>query len=493
MGRQGGNEMTRVSRFGWRTGAVVGVVAMVVLVGMLVLANGSEDKEPPSGATPTPSVTGIEFAVWGSAAEIEAYQGVVDDYSASSKDTNVTLASWPDAASMLEDLRSGAAKPDLYLLPRSELAETIAEKRNRPLLDLALEREIPIGDDFARDAVSAFSVDDDLQCMPYTTSPMVIYYNTDLVDFEAMAEAGLPTPGEDHTEWNFAEFRAAAEFASRPRLKTRGVHIEPTLRGLAPFIYSGGGKIFDDEGDPKSLALGEDDSTGALRQTLELLRDPRLTLSTKQLEQRPALEWFKRGRLAMIAGFRDITPELRATEGLAFDVLPMPSLGADQTVGELNGVCLAASGRPARVESSANFLSYLVSDEAVARVANTGYIQPTKLTVAFSPDFLQPGLAPEHSMVFNNVVPSIVLQPLMQEGDELHSLITPDIQALLTMPVLSDLQEVLRAIDEKSRSLLDPDYEPEDESSDEASSDGASPDESASVPSDTTTDDRKRD
>lgn len=483
--------MTRVSRFGWRTVAVVGVVAMVVLVGMLALSNGSEDKEPTSGATPTPRVTDIEFAVWGSAAEIEAYQGVVDDYSASSKDTNVTLASWPDAAAMLEDLRSGAAKPDLYLLPRSELAETIAEKRNRPLLDLALEREIPIGDDFARDAVSAFSVDDDLQCMPYTTSPMVIYYNNELVDFEAMAEAGLPTPAEDHTEWNFAEFRAAAEFASRPRQKTRGVYIEPTLRGLAPFIYSGGGKIFDDESEPKSLALGEDDSTGALRQTLELLRDPRLTLSTKQLEQRPALEWFKRGRLAMIAGFRDITPELRATEGLSFDVLPMPSLGADQTVGELNGVCLAP-GRPARVESSANFLSYLVSDEAVARVADTGYIQPTKLTVAFSPDFLQPGLAPENSMVFNNVVPSIVLQPLLQDDEELYSLITPDIQALLTMPVLSDLQEVLRAIDEKSRSLLDPDYEPEDESSDE-SSDGASPEESASVPSDTTTDDRKRD
>ncbi|MCX6400841.1 MAG: extracellular solute-binding protein [Propionibacteriales bacterium] len=480
-----------MSRFDWRTGAVVGVVALAVLIGMLVLASGTEEKKPaPAGAT-SPTLTDLDFAVWGSKAEVAAYQSVVDDYNASSKDTTVTLTSWPDAAAMVADLRSGTAKPDLYLLPRSELAWTIAEKRNRPLLDLLNEREIPIGDDFARDAVDAFSADDDLQCMPYTTSPMVIYYNTDLVDFEEMAAEGLPTPNEDHSGWNFAEFRAAAEFASRPRAKTRGVYIEPTLRGLAPFIYSGGGKVFDDENEPKSLALGEDDSTDALRQTLELLRDPRLTLSNKQLQQRSAIEWFESGRLAMIAGFRGLTPQLRETEGLNFDVMPMPSLGANHTVGELNGICLA-SGRQARAEASANFLTYLVSDEAVARVAETGYIQPTKLTVAFSADFLQPNLAPEHAMVFNDVVRSIVLPPLMQQGDELQALITPDMKALLTNPVLTDLQEELRAIDEKSRALLDPDYEPEDEPSDDPSAADSSSG-SASSPSESATDDRSRD
>ena len=58
----------------------------------------------------------------------------------------------------------------------------------RVMLDLVNEREIPIGDDFAREAVQAFSVDDDLQCMPYTVSPMVIYYNTDLINFERMRQ-----------------------------------------------------------------------------------------------------------------------------------------------------------------------------------------------------------------------------------------------------------------------------------------------------------------
>ncbi|KRB78015.1 hypothetical protein ASE01_07545 [Nocardioides sp. Root190] len=479
-----------MGRFDWRTGVVVLAVALSVLIGMVVLANASseEKKADPPGPT-TPTMTELDFAVWGTKDEIAAYRGVVDDYNATSEDTTVTVSSWPTAAAMNADVASGKAKPDLYLLPRSDLAETMAAKRNRPLLDLVTAREIPIGDDFAREAVSAFSVDDDLQCLPYTVSPMVIYYNTELVDFEAMDAEGLPTPKADHTGWNFAEFRAAAEFASRPRPNTRGVHIDPTLRGLAPFIYSGGGQVFNEDHDPTSLALGEDSSTDALRQTLELLRDPRLTLTTKQLAQRSAVDWFKRGRLAMIAGFRGLTPELRGVEGLDFDVMPMPSLGSNQTVGDFNGICLSP-GRPTRADASANFLSYLVSDEAVGRLAETGYIQPAKLTVALTEDFMQPDLAPAHAAVFTNAVRAIVLAPLMTTGDELAALVAPDIEALLlTAPDLTDLQDALRAIDEKSRSLLDPDYEPSESPS---GSESATSDPSGS-PSDSATDDRKRD
>lgn len=466
-----------MGRLTWRTGAVVIGVALVVLIGMLALAQGTEQKPPrhPQKPPTASKKTDLRLAVWGSDAEIAAYQSVIDDYNAMSKDTEVTIVSWSGADAMLDAMRSGEAKPDLYLLPRGDLADVIEEKRNIPLLDLVLEREIPIGDDFARDAVSAFSVDDDLQCLPYDVSPMVVYYNTDLVDFEAMRAEGLPTPKDDHSGWNFATFRAAAEYASRPRRNTRGIYIEPTLRGLAPFVYSGGGQVFDSDSMPTSLALGEDGATDALRRTLELLRDPRLTLSTRQLEQRSAVEWFKRGKLAMIAGFRDLTPRLRATEGLSFDVLPMPSLGSPHTVADLNGLCISP-GRPARTEASANVLSYLVSDQALARVAETGYVQPAKLTVAFTPDFLQPDQLPEHASVFNAVMRTIVLPPLLAQGRELRELIDPDIETLLTTPDIGDLQEALRAIDERSRSLLDPDYvEPSESPSDPADAPSESP------------------
>ena len=121
--------------------------------------------------------------------------------------------------------------------------------------------------------------------MPYGISPMVIYYNTELVDFEAMAERGLDVPtvdDEDLTKkpvWTLEQFQAAAEYASRPRRGIAGFYIAPTLRGLAPFVYSGGGKIFDDDDDPTSLAFSSDDTKSALEEVLPLLRDPKLTLT----------------------------------------------------------------------------------------------------------------------------------------------------------------------------------------------------------------------
>lgn len=465
--------MSGEAKFTWRTGAVVAAVAIAVLISMLIVAGNAEDEKPPAGNGNgnEPAMITLDFAVWGSDAEIAAYQSMVDDYNASTKNTTVVVRSWPSASAMVAELAAGTEDPDLYMLPRTLLADVIAQERNLPLGDLITAREIPVGDDFNRDAVTAFSVDDDLQCMPYATSPMVIYYNTALVDFEAMAAAGRPTPPEDHSGWNLSEFRAAAEFASRPRARTKGVYIEPTLRGLAPFIYSGGGQVFDNDSEPTSLALGEDGSTDALRNALELLRDPRVTLSTAQLKQRSALDWFKRGNLGMIAGFRDLTPELREVDGLEFDVMPMPSLGSPKTIGDLTGVCLSR-GPQVRVGASADFLKYLVSDEAMARITATGYLQPSTRSVAFSDAFLQANQMPAHGSVFNDVLRSMVVPPLLEDGSELQELVGPDIAALLTTPDLGDLQELLQAIDEESRSLLDPDYEPSDGASD-GSSDSA--------------------
>ena len=96
--------------------------------------------------------------------------------------------------------------------------------------------------------------------------------------------------------------------------------------------------------------------------TLEVLRDPTITLTNKQVIEKPALEWFKEGKLGMVAGFRDLTPELRATPGLDFDIMPMPELDDDATIGDLTGVCVA-EGPQERVEQSADFLVDLLSDE----------------------------------------------------------------------------------------------------------------------------------
>ena len=414
---------------------------------------------PPTSTRPVTTSVELELGIYGSKQEVEAFRGVVDTYTASTEGVTVSLRAFPDADQLARSVLSGDDPPDVFLLSRADLEDVTAAERNTPLLELVDERGVDFGDGYSRDAVLAFSAANDQQCMPYGVSPMVVYYNTDLIDFDKMAQRGLDVPVvDDETglieKWTLDQFRAAAQFASRPRRGTKGVFVPPTLRGLASFVYSGGGDLFDDAVEPTSLAFSSDQTREALTPTLELLRDPSLTLTDAQLRSSTAFELFGSGKLGMITGFRSETPELRATEGLSFDVMPMPTIDDDATIGELSGLCI--SSQTTTLPAAADLLVYLVSSEAVARVTSAGYLVPANLEVARSNDFLQPQLQPAQAGLFTDSIRSMRLLPLIDSYQELEAAVAAPLQQLLQAPV-PDVEALTAQIDEQSRTVLDPD------------------------------------
>jgi len=270
-----------------------------------------------------------------------------------------------------------------------------------------------------------------------------------------MREKGLDAPDTsgENPRWNFDQFTAAAQFATRPRKGTRGVYISPTLEGLAPFVYGGGGTVFDDDENPTSLAFSDDASQEALTQTLSLLRDPHVTLSQRQLAKASPLQWFERGRLGMIAGYRSLVPRLRRVPGLDFDVMPMPILDSSATVGNVTGLCLSADA--ASTPEAADFLVHVLSTEQVAQVAHTGYLVPTNLEAAAGEDFLQPGRQPEDARVFTSSERYVHFMPLIDTMTRLEQVVGGELNELVTVPVL-DLAQLGAQIDAQSRSVLAP-------------------------------------
>ena len=193
--------------------------------------------------------------------------------------------------------------------PRASTSRQLVEQDVTQPVDLLLdERGVDFGDRYSRDAVDAFAIDNQLQCMAYSISPMVIYYNTDIVDFDKMERRGLDVPTADPTAVVGLRRVRRRGPVRLPPGPAPGLYSTRPCRDLAPFIYSGGGQLFDDDTDPTSLAFTDGSTREALSSWLELLRDPQLTLTPEQLEQAPPLTWFKRGELAMIAGFRNLVP-----------------------------------------------------------------------------------------------------------------------------------------------------------------------------------------
>ena len=447
-----------------RRSALIACAATVAL--SLAACTGDADpasspSSPSSSSKPPEKSRKIVFGAYGSEEEVAAFQSVVDSFNATSVSRQVTLKSWPDHESALADVLAGDA-PDAFLTSRIDLGQLVEAEALQPVSLLLDERGVDFGDRFSRDAVDAFAMDDELQCMAYSVSPMVIYYNTDIVDFDKMERRQIDVPTADdegvRDRWTLAQFGAAATFASR-RGDRRGVWIDPTLQGLAPFIYSGDGEVFDDDREPTSLAFSDDSTREALDQTLRILRDPTITPTNAQLARATPVQLFKRGELAMIAGFRNLVPQLRDAEDLDFDVLPMPIIDSRATVGDISGLCISADSE---VEGdAADFIAYAVSDAAIATVSATGYIVPANTEVAASDEFLAPDDEPANSEVFNASIRYMVVPPFIDQREELIEAVTPLLERLVTAPGILDLDLTTEQIDQASQAILSPPEETE--------------------------------
>jgi len=442
------------------TGGVRRRVTLAVCVAlMLALAACESDGGSSPQPRPTPSASQdnpveLTLGVHGADDEVAAYTAVADTFDSLYDPAEVDVQEWDSSADMMRAIRDGEDVPDVFLASRDDLATLQEKKLIQPVDALLDARGVDFGDDYSRDALQAFSADDRLQCMPYGISPMVIYYNTKLVDFDQMKKRGMLVPAEREA-WTLEMFTAAAQYASRPSEGTKGFYVEPGVRTFAPFIYSGGGQVFDDEEAPTSLAFSDGDSVDALERTLEVLRRPQLTLSERQVSKRRPLQWFKQGKLGMLAGYRRLVPGLRQVHGLDFDVISMPILDGLATWGDITGLCLSADA--ASTPAAADLMVQMLDTPAVERVVRAGYLVPANSEVALSDDFLQPGRLPEHSDVFNNSTRAIQIPPLLSVWPELEQAVRPELELLVDVPVLDDLEERLAEIDEESRPVLQSD------------------------------------
>jgi multiple sugar transport system substrate-binding protein len=405
-----------------------------------------------SPATANPSVlprVTLRVGVFGTPDEVAAYQLMAAQFAPLNSDAKVKIVSWPDHTSMMDDLKAGAAVPDVFLASRQDLLWLQQHRVLQPVDSLLDDRAVDFGDDYSRDSLSAFAVDNHLECLPYGVSPEVIFYNKKLVKFDEM-KSDPPVAGQN---WSLDQFAATARWAVRHHPKASGLYVDPTMTGIEPFLYSGGGALFDNTDKPTSTAFSTPASQSALATALGVVARPRLTLSQHRLLSKTPLEWFERGRLALMEGNRSMVPVLRQVLGINFDVMPMPSLGGERTVGAMTGMCIAR--RTKVLGTAADFLVQASSEPLLSIVADAGYLQPANQAAALSDGFQQPGRLPVHANVFTNSVRAMVIPPLIDKWQELGQELDPYVAKLFTKPP-ARIPALTRAMDQLSLPLLQP-------------------------------------
>lgn len=433
---------------GRRCLVVVLALAAMVAAGC---SGGGSGKEP--GVTPA-GPTLLSLAVYGPPQVITAYSDIAAAYTTEHPNTSISIEPYATAAEAhgaIEQQITAGRSPDLFLAPVEALPGLEKANAIREVGELLLDRDIDFGDGFQRYALESFSSDNSLQCMPVSSSPMVVYYNSDLVDLSEL-NSDLEDEVTQEIGWSFAQFELAAR---APRATgVRGTYVEPSLNQLAPFIFSGGGKLLDNDEDPTRLNLTDGSTKDALQKVLPLFRDPVVNFTQHEIQASSALKRFEAGQLAMLLGFRSLTPELRAATNLHFDVMPIPKVGSEATIGDTTGVCLSSGST--QVDQAADFVAYLVSKDAMSRLATTGFVVPTNNEVAHQETFLQADQQPEHAAVFTEQVRSIKPMPTDDAWPEVVRVTVPLLSKLLYDPLIQSLDDRLKEIDDVSEPLFTP-------------------------------------
>ena len=426
------------------------------------------DPQPSAGASPsaTPTRTApLSVLIYGDKRKVAAYERIAADFEAGEGGVPVKLQVYDDAASAadaaLTGLEGGFA-PDVFLLDHEYLAQFVDPPYLEPLDGPLEEQGLQFGDDFQRVALTALSANSGLQCMPAEISPLVVYWNRGLVprDYLEAQEVQFPDGAEG---WSWEDFEAAARaVAVVDELgPIKGAYVPSDLETVTAFVRSAGGDVVDDEVEPTRLDLASDEAVETIRTLATFTRDPTLSPTARQLEKKPALEWFADGDLGMYIGTRVDLPRLRTEPGLRFDVVPLPGFGTGQSVSMINGWCVNAESE--NTDAAIDFISYAVGREGATTAARSVAIVPSRVDVVNSRAFLQPNAQPRSGEVYGASVRRSAPMPFAPGWPAVNRGADIVLQRVMTNPFVDiegdRLTRRLERLDTASEAVLSPEEE----------------------------------
>lgn len=371
--------------------------------------------------------------------EAAVYRSLVNAYrEAGGGEIELVTVGREDHLTRLSTAFASGDAPDVFLLNYREYAPFVQRGAVAPAGPLLEEEGIDLADYYS-EPLRAFTYDGALQCMPQNISSLVVYWNRGL-----FAQAGVPTPT---ASWTWDDFVATARALSTGGVK--GVGIDPSITRMAPFIWSSGGTIVDDDSAPTRTTLHEPGARAALDAMVSLI-GAGATPSKEQLAAQGLPEQFMTGKVAMFLSSRVEVPALREQRGLDFDVAALPVMGEPASVLHSDAYCVASSSE--NQAAAAKFVAYAVGEQGQTLTALGGRTVPSMRSVASSPAFLSPTRAPASSQVFLDAIPYLRHTPVTPSWPEVEDVIGTQLQRAFEDGV--PLDEVLTEIQVQADPLL---------------------------------------
>jgi len=352
----------------------------------------------------------LRFQVSGEPEETAVYDALANAYMDKHSDVRVEVVKVAEKSDHLARLSTSFASgnpPDAFLVNFREFAQFAARGALEPVGPLVEEKGLDL-DDYYEAPVEAFTYDGALQCMPQNISSLAVYYNRD-----GFRRLGVEEPPE---QWDWQQFSRTAHQLTRGDVD--GLGLEPNVIRLAPFIWSNGGELVDDDDPPTRFTLDDPASAEAVDFLLGLVHDgvvpDEREVAAQDLETR-----FETGKLAMLLSSRVDTPRFREVAGLDFDVAPLPVAEEPANILHSDAYCMARDSEGVDV---ADFITFAVGKQGQTLTALGGRTVPSLKQVAQSPAFLDPTQEPSRAKVWVDAVGHLRRTPVLPTWPEIEDL-----------------------------------------------------------------------
>ena len=352
----------------------VRLVTLLVMLGVTTAACGAAGAAPDAGRA-------VELVYFGDPVEAAGYESLVASFEAAHPGTDVQTSPVASKADLLARLTTRFAAgdpPDVFLLNYREYAQFAAEgvlAEVQPFLDSSDLRE----DDFFDLPLDAFRFDGTtLTCMPQNVSSLVAYVNLDL-----LAADGVDVP---EARWTWDDLVVAATRITDPASGTYGVGTAVSLPRLAPFVWSNGGSVVDDDVAPRRLTLDQPASREALDFFLDLSLVHHVTPPSAAEESLDTFSRFLNGGIGFYLDSRRVVPTILESVDFSWTAVPLPVApgGEPASILHADAYCIAADGD---VVGAWELVRYAMSADGQQIVAATGRIVPSRRDVASSATF----------------------------------------------------------------------------------------------------------
>jgi len=261
------------------------------------------------------------------------------------------------------------------------------------LLDLNpfIEREPEVKpDDFAAGVAQGFHMWGHWWGFPYDHSTFGIYYNKKMFD-----DAGVAyPPSEGKTPWTVDQFVEAAKKLTKPDGKQWGALYTPGQYLDSCFIYSAGGRNFDD--NLRKSIIDTPESAAGLQTVVDFIHKHKISPTPAELKG-AAVDYFASGLVAMKIDGQWALQGMNATVNFPFDIGYLPIVKDKRGVTGGSGFCISGSTKHA--EDAWNWLKIYTSGDVLSEmVGRPGRGIPARWSA--TPAYLQAGGKAAHPSVF---------------------------------------------------------------------------------------------